>query len=174
MASPPVVRMPPPRDTSVSQPVTVESEPAGQVLRAARAAAAQGGLDYAGNLSALQASAIVKAQAGRLVDVRADVELDLEGYVPGSTHVPWLIAPDFDVNPAFVPELEGKARKDEILIFHCRRGSRSAAAAAAATRAGFRNAFSVNGGVDELLALCADKALPSGSHIAPRRPEPES
>jgi rhodanese-related sulfurtransferase len=153
--------MPPPLDTAVSQPVTDESEPAGQVLRAARAAAAQDGLDFAGNLSALQASAIVKARAGRLIDVRADVELDLEGYVPGSTHVPWLIAPDFDVNPDFVPELEGKAGKDEILLFHCRRGSRSAAAAAAATRAGFRNAFSVNGAVDELLVLCTDHGTSS-------------
>lgn len=98
------------------------------------------------------------AEVGRLIDVRADVELDLEGHVPGSTHVPWLIAPDFDINPEFVAELEAKAGKDEVLVFHCRRGSRSAPAAAAAARAGFRSAFSVDGGFDELLALCVDRS----------------
>jgi rhodanese-related sulfurtransferase len=158
MATLPGVRVPESRDAAVSLSAVVETASDGQVLRAARAAAAQDGLDFAGTLSALQASAIVKAQAGRLIDVRADVEIELEGYGPGSTHVPWLIAPDFDVNPDFVPELEAKASKDEILLFHCRRGSRSAAAAAAATRAGFRNAFSVNDGVDELLALCVDRS----------------
>ena len=93
---------------------------------------------------------------GRLVDVRADVELDLEGYVPGSTHIPWAVAPHFEVSPAFIPELEAKATKDEVLLFHCRRGSRSAAAAIAATQAGFRNVFSIEGSFDEL-ALCVDR-----------------
>jgi rhodanese-related sulfurtransferase len=155
---PPDERMPPRRAVEVSRPIAVESDFGCQALRAARAAAAEDGLGFAGTLSALQASVIVKAEVGRLIDVRADVELDLEGYVPGSTHVPWVIAPDFDINPRFIPELEGKAGKDEVLLFHCRRGSRSAAAAIAATQAGFRSAFSVHDGIDELLALCVDRS----------------
>ena len=152
------MRVPLPRNTEPARPGPPDDDFAGEALRAARAAALHDGLAYAGNLSALQASMVVKAQIGRLIDVRVDVELDLEGYVPGSTHVPWLIAPDFEVNPQFVSELEAKAGKGEVLLFHCRRGSRSAAAAATATQAGFRSAFSVLDGIDELLAACVDRS----------------
>ena len=129
-----------------------------EALQAARALAAEAGLAYAGNLSALQASVVVKSKVGRLIDVRADVELDLEGYGPGSTLVPWLIAPDFGINPQFLSELKANAGEDEVLLFHCRRGSRSAVAAAVATGAGYRNAFSIHDGIDELLAACVDRS----------------
>jgi rhodanese-related sulfurtransferase len=150
--------MPPPPDTEVGRTIPIGIDSGCEALHAAKAAAVGDGLGFAGNLSALQASIIVKAGIGRLIDVRADVELDLEGYVPGSTHVPWVLAPEFEINPAFIPELEGQAGKDEVLLFHCRRGSRSAVAASAATTAGFRNAFSVADGFDELLALCVDRS----------------
>ncbi len=149
--------MPISRRIDAGPPIAPEDS-AREILRAARAAAAEAGLAYAGNLSALQASIVVKSQVGRLIDVRADIELDLEGYVPGSTHVPWLIAPDFDINPGFVSELNAKAGKEEILLLHCRRGTRSAAAAAVASEAGFRNAFSIQDGIDELLAACVDRS----------------
>jgi rhodanese-related sulfurtransferase len=147
-----------PCDIAAELPLAVACDLSRQVLRAARADATNARLGFAGSLSAAQASTLFKAGVGRLVDVRADIELDLEGFVPGSIHVPWAVAPHFEVNPAFVSELEQKVAKDEVLLFHCRRGSRSAAAATAATEAGFRNAFSINGSVDELLALCVDRS----------------
>ncbi len=151
-------QMPVSRSIAAGPPITSEDDSARAALQAARALAAEAGLAYAGNLSALQASVVVKSKVGRLIDVRADVELDLEGYVPGSTHVPWLIAPDFGINPQFLSELKTKAGEDEVLLFHCRRGSRSAVAAAVATRAGFQNAFSIHDGIDELLAACVDRS----------------
>jgi rhodanese-related sulfurtransferase len=150
--------MPALTDNDVEPAIAVACDSSQQVLRAARAAAAKDDRGFAGDLSPSQAATIVRAGAGRLIDVRADVELDLEGYVPGSTHIPWALAPHFEANPNFIADLEESAAKDEVLVFHCRRGSRSAAAATAATEAGFRNAFSVNGGVDELLALCVDRS----------------
>jgi len=146
------------RDIDVELPLVVACDASHEVLRAARADAANARLGYAGSLSASQASTLFKAGVGRLVDVRADIELDLEGFVPGSIHVSWAVAPQFEVNPAFTSELAQKLTKDEVLLFHCRRGPRSAAAAAAATEAGFRNAFSVDGSIDELLALCVDRS----------------
>jgi rhodanese-related sulfurtransferase len=145
-------------DIDVEPPLVVACDASHRALRAARAEATQARLAFAGSLSASQASVLVKAGVGRLVDVRADVELDLEGYVPGSIHVPWAVAPHFELNPAFAAELEARVARDEVLLFHCRRGSRSAAAAAAATQAGFCNAFSVNGSIDELLTLCVDRS----------------
>jgi rhodanese-related sulfurtransferase len=77
----------------------------------------------------------------RLIDVRTPEERKFVGYVPDSVHVAWITGTSCVHNPHFVRELESKARKDEVLLFICRSGQRSAAAAA--TCAQFQNAFNV-------------------------------
>jgi rhodanese-related sulfurtransferase len=57
--------------------------------------------------------------------------------------VPWATGTAFTRNPRFIRELEGKVRKEEVLLFFCRSGARSILAAEAATRAQFLHAFNV-------------------------------
>jgi rhodanese-related sulfurtransferase len=90
-----------------------------------------------------EAFELLSAGEARLIDVRTPEERKFVGYVAGSIAVPWATGTSFTRNPRFVRELEGKARKDHVLLFFCRSGARSIAAAEAATRAHFQHAFNV-------------------------------
>ncbi len=113
------------------------------ILERARSTAADEHRGYAGNVTAHEAMELVAAGLARLVDVRTPEERKFVGYVPDSVHVAWMTGTSMIRNPRFVRELEGKVRKSEVLLFLCRSGQRSAAAAEAATRAQFQNAFNV-------------------------------
>ncbi len=100
------------------------------------------GLSYAGAL--LPAEAHVLMQAGaRLVDVRTQPELAYVGKVPGSLTLEWQTYPGNRPNPEFLGMLAAATKKDEPLMFLCRSGVRSHAAAEAATRAGWRECYNV-------------------------------
>jgi rhodanese-related sulfurtransferase len=118
------------------------------ILVRARDAAATERLGYAGNLTPYEAFELISTRLARLVDVRTPEERKFVGYIPDSLHVAWMTGTALLRNPRFVRELEGKVRKDEILLFLCRSGQRSAAAAEAATRAQFKNAFRVDEGFE--------------------------
>lgn len=160
--SPPVERVASVQHRSAKSAISSYGALACEILRAARGDAAKRGLGFAGRLSVTQASAVFKTGGTRLVDVRADSELDLEGFVPGSINIPWALPPGFDINAAFIPELAQRVSKHDVLLFHCRRGSRSAAAAQAAAEAGFRFAFSIDGGIDDVLAAFMDRDTSAG------------
>jgi len=113
------------------------------VLERARSLAADERLGYAGNVTPQEAFDLVTAGLARLVDVRTPEERKFVGYVPDSVHVAWMTGTSLLRNPRFVRELEGKTDKSEVLLFLCRSGQRSAAAAEAATRAHFQHAFNV-------------------------------
>lgn len=100
-------------------------------------------LGYAGDVTPQEAWDLIAAGAARLIDVRTPEERKFVGYVPDSVHVAWMTGTSMLRNPRFVRELEGKARKTEVLLFLCRSGQRSAAAAEAATRSQFQHAFNV-------------------------------
>jgi len=51
-------------------------------------------------------------------------------------------------NPRFARELDAKGGKDEVYLLLCRSGKRSAAAAEAATKAGFSNVFNISEGFE--------------------------
>jgi rhodanese-related sulfurtransferase len=110
-----------------------------------RAAAERGrklGLSYAGAL--LPAEAHTLMQSGvRLVDVRTRPEVLYVGRIPGSVSLEWQTYPGNQPNPAFLEELEDAVAKDEPVMFLCRSGARSHAAAEAATRAGWRECYNV-------------------------------
>jgi rhodanese-related sulfurtransferase len=101
------------------------------------------GAAYAGDLSPGEAWELVQSGVARLIDVRTPEERKFVGYVPGSIPVAWMTGTSFQRNPRFLRELEGKTSKDEVLLFLCRSGSRSLAAAKAAQAAGFSSAFNV-------------------------------
>jgi rhodanese-related sulfurtransferase len=113
------------------------------IVRLARAQASAQGLSYAGNISPHDAFELLTAGLARLIDVRTPEERKFVGYVADSVSVPWATGTALNRNPRFLRELENKAQKNEVLLFFCRSGGRSIAAAEAATRGQFQNAFNV-------------------------------
>jgi rhodanese-related sulfurtransferase len=116
---------------------------ASPILQRSRAEAGVEGLAYAGNVTPKEAFELIQAGLARLIDVRTPEERKFVGYVADSVAVPWATGTAFTRNPRFLRELEGKAKKSEVLLFFCRSGSRSIAAAESATRGQFQHAFNV-------------------------------
>jgi rhodanese-related sulfurtransferase len=113
------------------------------VLQQARQQAQVEGLPYAGGIRPRDAWALVQGGAAVLVDVRSGEERKFVGQVPGTLHVAWATGTSLTRNPRFVKELEAKVKKDQVVLFLCRSGKRSALAAEAAAKAGFELAFNV-------------------------------
>lgn len=99
-------------------------------------------LPYAGALLPAEAFALMQAGA-KLVDVRTRPELLFVGYVPGSVLVEWQTYPGNAQNPGFLDQLAEVVEPADTLMFMCRSGVRSHAAAAVATQAGFRDSYNV-------------------------------
>jgi rhodanese-related sulfurtransferase len=123
-------------------PPSHEDAPAA-VLQRARERAQARALAYAGDVTPEEALALASAGMARLIDVRTPEERRFVGYAPHSVHISWATGTAFTRNPRFLRELEAKARKDEVLLMLCRSGSRSLAAAEAATKGQFEQAFNV-------------------------------
>ena len=112
------------------------------IKKAARERGKKLGLTYAGALLPSEAHKLMQAGA-KLVDVRTKPELLYVGKVPGSVTVEWQTYPGNRENPEFVAELAASVSKDQPVMFMCRSGARSHAAAEAATRAGWKEAYNV-------------------------------
>ncbi len=113
------------------------------VLQQARERARAEGQPYAGGVSPGDAWTLVSDGRAVLVDVRTGEERKFVGQVPDTLHVAWMTGTAMNRNPRFVKELEVKVKKDAVVVFLCRSGKRSAAAAEAAAKAGFVNAFNI-------------------------------
>src|SRR3954467_9496513 len=101
------------------------------------------GLPYAGALLPAEAHQLMQAGA-KLVDVRTKPELQYVGKVPGSLAVEWQTWPGGKPNPEFLAQLAATGvTKEDTLMFLCRSGVRSHAAAEAATQAGYKTAFNI-------------------------------
>jgi rhodanese-related sulfurtransferase len=118
------------------------------VLERALEQARESGLPFAGSIPPSEAWALVEAGRAVLVDVRSAEERKFVGYVPGSLHVPWATGTALTRNPRFLRELEAKVGKNDVLLFLCRSGKRSAIAAAAAAKIGFAAVFNVGEGFE--------------------------
>ena len=99
-------------------------------------------LPYAGALTPMEAFALMQAGA-KLVDVRTRPELLYVGRVPGSVLVEWQTYPGNARNPGFLDQLAEAVEPAHTLMFLCRSGVRSHAAAATAAQAGFRDSYNV-------------------------------
>lgn len=113
-----------------------------EIQKAARERGKKLGLSYAGALLPAEAHKLMQAGA-KLVDVRTRPELLYVGKVPASLAVEWQTYPGNRENPEFLGELAAAVPKDQPVMFMCRSGARSHAAAEAATRAGWREAYNV-------------------------------
>lgn len=118
------------------------------ILENARQRAQAEALPYAGSLSPQDAWRLFSRGEAVLVDVRSAEERKFVGHVPESKHVAWATGISLSRNPRFVRELEAKGGKDEVILLLCRSGKRSALAAEAATKAGFKHVFNVNEGFE--------------------------
>ncbi len=99
-------------------------------------------LPYAGALTPAEAFALMQA-GGKLVDVRTMPELLYVGRVPGSVLVEWQTYPGNARNPGFLEQLSAAVAPTDTLMFLCRSGVRSHAAAATAAQAGFPDSYNV-------------------------------
>lgn len=131
-------------NTNNSQPIQELPE----VLRKARDEAEAADLNYAGVVDPDEAWKLFISGQAHLVDVRAAEERKFAGQVPNTLHVAWQTGPALIKNPRFLLELDNKLSKDSVILLLCRSGKRSAAAAASAMAAGFKNVFSVKEGFE--------------------------
>jgi rhodanese-related sulfurtransferase len=100
------------------------------------------GLGYAGAVTPAEAHAMMKAGA-TLVDVRTKPELQYVGSIPGAAAVEWQTWPGGRPNAEFLQQLATVAPKERPVMFLCRSGARSHAAAEAATKAGWKEAYNI-------------------------------
>jgi rhodanese-related sulfurtransferase len=113
-------------------------------------------VSYAGDVPPQEAYAALESDpAAVLVDVRTSAEWsyvglpDLTGLGKRVLPVEWQRFPDGSVNEGFLDELrDAGVTEGAPIYFLCRSGVRSAAAAAAATRAGLGPAYNVTDGFE--------------------------
>ncbi len=114
------------------------------ILQNAQQRAKESNLTYEGTLLPKEAYEILQSAPGsKLVDVRSRAELDWVGRIADAVEIEWATYPGMKANPNFITALEQQVDKESLVIFICRSGVRSNAAAKAATLAGFRDCYNV-------------------------------
>lgn len=108
-------------------------------------AAARG---YAGDVTAAEAWQLASTGRAVIVDVRTGEEWYWVGRVPGAEHIEWASGRQQVRNDHFVAELTARVPRDRQVLFLCRSGVRSQAAAKAATDAGYGSAWNIVGGFE--------------------------
>jgi sulfur dioxygenase len=91
---------------------------------------------YAGDVSPDLACAWWQAGEAVLVDVRTDAEREWVGFVPGATPIAWKQWPGMAMNAQFDALLQAAVSAGQKVLFLCRSGVRSIAAAKRATELG--------------------------------------
>jgi len=115
-----------------------------EILDRAQNRARQLGLPYDGALTPSEAHELLSLAPGaKLVDVRTRAELTWVGRVPGSVEIEWQTWPDGAPNPAFAADLKSQVDPESLVMFLCRSGARSSAAAATAKQLGYTEAYNV-------------------------------
>lgn len=113
-------------------------------------------LSYAGDVTPQQAWDILASEpASVLVDVRTDAEWayvgvpDLSALGKQPLFVPWLVFPGMKLNADFTAMVSSAGPgPDDALVFICRSGQRSKAAAGATAQAGFRRCYNLDKGFE--------------------------
>jgi rhodanese-related sulfurtransferase len=77
------------------------------------------------------------------VDVRSEIEHFFVGHPEGAILIPWYDAPNWEVNPYFVPHVKTAASVNRPVVLICRSGRRSVEAGEALERAGMTDVFNV-------------------------------
>lgn len=114
------------------------------ILNLARSRGEALGRAYQGEVTPQEAAELLQLAPGaKLVDVRTRAEWDWVGRVPGAVEIEWNQYPGGVRNPDFIAELKRRVDPEAVVMFLCRSGARSVAAATAATEAGFGNSYNI-------------------------------
>jgi rhodanese-related sulfurtransferase len=115
-----------------------------ELLKQAHARAKENNLPYAGALTPLEAWEVLQQSPGaHLVDVRTKAEWDWVGRVPNAIEIEWQSYPGSQPNTRFIEQLKQHLPAEGIVLFMCRSGVRSSAAAKAASEAGYISSYNV-------------------------------
>ncbi|MDP3511206.1 MAG: rhodanese-like domain-containing protein [Sulfuritalea sp.] len=115
-----------------------------ELLSLAQSRARELNLTYEGALTPREAHELLQLAPGaRLVDVRTKAEWDWVGRVPGAIEIEWMAYPGNVLNPHFIATLKHSVMTESLLLFLCRSGQRSSAAAKTATEAGFPDCYNI-------------------------------
>ena len=102
------------------------------------------GRSYKGELTPQEAFDLLHLAPGaRIVDVRTRAEWDWVGRVSGAVEIEWNQYPGGVRNPNFLAELKHQVDPQAPVLFLCRSGVRSIAAATAASEAGYADCYNV-------------------------------
>ena len=114
------------------------------ILQLARDRAADLQLAYAGAVTPAEAFALLQLAPGScLVDVRTRAEWVWVGRIPGAIEIEWQHWPEGTPNPNFIAQLKQQVDPESLVLFLCRSGVRSHAAAVAATEAGWNSCYNI-------------------------------
>lgn len=114
------------------------------LLTLAQARARDMNLPYSGALTPAEAHEVLTLAPGaKIVDVRTRAELDWVGRVPGAVEIEWNTWPEGERNPHFLAQLKHQVDPEALVMFLCRSGGRSNAAARTAAEAGFAEAYNI-------------------------------
>lgn len=101
-------------------------------------------LPYEGAVTPKEAQHILQLAPGaKIVDVRTRAELDWVGRIPGAVEIEWNGWPGSQPNPHFLAQLQQQVDKEAAVLFICRSGARSHAAATAAKSVGYTACYNV-------------------------------
>ena len=115
-----------------------------EILQLAQARARDMKLPYEGSLTPREAAEVLELAPGaHIVDVRTRAEWDWVGRIPEAIEIEWFSYPGSQPNAYFLQQLKKSASPESLLMFICRSGVRSSAAAKRATDAGFPDWYNV-------------------------------
>lgn len=115
-----------------------------EILKLAAERGQKLGLPYAGALTPREAHTLLANVPGaRLVDVRTRAEWDFVGRIPGSAQIEWQTYPGSRPNAGFAEALKGEVAQEALVMFICRSGARSHAAATMAAQIGYAQSYNV-------------------------------
>ena len=77
------------------------------------------------------------------IDVRSEMEFLFVGHPDGSILIPWVDAPNWEVNPHFVHHVRIAASINRPIVLICRSGRRSVDAGLALEQAGLHDVYNV-------------------------------
>lgn len=137
------------------------------ILQLAQSRARDLNLPYEGALTPKEADEVLRLAPGsRLIDVRTRAELDWVGRIPGAIEIEWQTYPGKHANPHFLVQLKHAVDHESLLLFICRSGNRSSAAAKAATEAGLPDCYNVLEGFEGDKDVSAQRGQVGGWRLA--------
>ena len=114
------------------------------ILTLAQSRAKAMNLPYVGALTPAEAHEVLSLAPGsKLVDVRTRAELDWVGRIPNAVEIEWLGYPSGHLNEHFIVQLKHQVDPEALVMFMCRSGGRSNAAARAASDAGYTESYNI-------------------------------